>query len=144
MMKRILFVTLCGLSLHAMAETRTFQADILGQPPAGWTCGATGRGNPKWSIESDPSAPSKGKVLRRWATRPRSGALSTVAAGAPQAHRPYVHSLPGAKRPAFAASKFSLPFQVSAGTAEALRRPPSTISVTRALRQALTRRCRVR
>jgi hypothetical protein len=32
--------------------------------------------------------------------RPRSGALSTVAAGAPQAHRPHVHSLPGAKRPA--------------------------------------------
>ena len=30
----------------------------------------------------------------------RSGALSTVAAGAPQAHRPHVHSLPGAKRPA--------------------------------------------
>jgi len=27
---------------------------------------------------------------------PRSGALSTAAAGAPQAHRPHVHSLPGA------------------------------------------------
>jgi hypothetical protein len=27
-------------------------------------------------------------------------ALSTVAAGAPQAHRPHVHSPPGAKRPA--------------------------------------------
>lgn len=32
----------------------------------------------------------------------------------------------------------------SAGTASALRRPPRTISVTRALRQAFTRRCSVR
>jgi len=30
-------------------------------------------------------------------------ALSTVATGAPQAHRPHVHGLPGAKRPAPAA-----------------------------------------
>src|SRR5665213_1695044 len=29
--------------------------------------------------------------------RPCSGALSIAAAGAPQAHRPHVHSLPGAK-----------------------------------------------
>ena len=41
-----------------------------------------------------------GRRLRRWATQSRSGALSTVAAGAPQAHRPHVHGLPGAKRPA--------------------------------------------
>ena len=34
--------------------------------------------------------------------------------------------------------------QTSAGTASALRRPPSTSSVTRALRQAFTRRCSVR
>ena len=40
-------------------------------------------------------------------------ALSTGAAGAPQAHRPYVHSLPGAKRPASAASKlFGCPFRL--------------------------------
>jgi hypothetical protein len=47
-----------------------------------------------------------GRRLRRWATQPRSGALSTVAAGAPHAHRPHVHSLPGAKRPVPAASQF--------------------------------------
>lgn len=39
--------------------------------------------------------------------RPRSGALSTVAAGAPQAHRPYVHSLPGREAPGPSASKLS-------------------------------------
>ena len=64
-MKRILFAALCGLALPAMADTTTFDADVVGQLPAGWTCGATGRGNAKWSVEADPTAPSKGKVLRQ-------------------------------------------------------------------------------
>jgi len=67
-MKRLLFAALCGLSVHAMADTMSFEADVLGQPPAGWTCGATGRGNPKWSVEADPTAPNKGKVLRQSGT----------------------------------------------------------------------------
>ena len=50
-----------------MAAT-TFDADATGQAPAGWTCGATGRGAPKWSVEVDPSAPNKGKVLRQSGT----------------------------------------------------------------------------
>ena len=37
-----------------------------------------------------------GRRRRRWATQPRSGALSTGAAGAPQAHRPHIHSLSAA------------------------------------------------
>ena len=57
---------LCS-SLNAMAAT-TFEADATGQAPAGWTCGATGRGAPKWSVEIDPSAPNKGKVLRQSGT----------------------------------------------------------------------------
>jgi hypothetical protein len=64
-MKRILLAALCGLSLPAMAETNAFEGDVVGQPPAGWTCGATGRGQPKWSVEADSTAPSKGKVLRQ-------------------------------------------------------------------------------
>ena len=67
-MKRILFAALCGISLPGMAETKTFEADVVGQPPAGWTCGATGRGAPKWSVEADVTAPSKGKVLRQSGT----------------------------------------------------------------------------
>ena len=70
--------------------------------------------------------------LRRWST-PRSGALSTVAAGAPQARRPRVHGLPGANRPAPSASRKLIDcVQTSAGTASVLRRPPRTISVTHA------------
>ena len=61
-----------------------------------------------------------------------AGALSTVAAGAPQAHRPHVHSLPGAKRPAPRRLRsFRLPLQTSAGMGADLRRLPSTISFTR-------------
>ena len=41
-------------------------------------------------------------------------------------------------------SKFSAPLQTSAGMAADLRRLPRTISFTRWLRQALTRRCNVR
>ena len=43
----------------------TFDTDIVGQAPVGWTCGATGRGSPRWTVEVDPSAPDTGKVLRQ-------------------------------------------------------------------------------
>jgi hypothetical protein len=69
MMKRgVLCAALWGLMVNAMAETKTFEADAIGQPPSGWSCGATGRGDPKWTIEADPSAPSKAKVLRQSGT----------------------------------------------------------------------------
>ena len=54
-------------SMNAMAATM-FDADTVGQAPTGWTCGATGRGAPKWTVEVDPSAPNKGKVLRQSGT----------------------------------------------------------------------------
>ena len=76
---------------------------------------------------------------------PRSGALSTVAAGAPQAHRPHVHSLPGAKRPAPVGREVSsVLFHTSAGMTVGLRSLPRIISFARSARQALTRRCNVR
>jgi hypothetical protein len=65
MMRSLLYVALLGVSVSAMADATSFDADIVGQPPAGWTCGATGRGKPKWTVEADPSAPDKGKVLRQ-------------------------------------------------------------------------------
>jgi hypothetical protein len=60
-------IILCALfslsSANAMAAT--FDADAVGQAPAGWTCGATGRGSPKWTVEVDSSSPNKSKVLRQ-------------------------------------------------------------------------------
>ena len=37
-----------------MAEPITFDRDAPGQPPIGWTCGATGKGTPQWTVEAEP------------------------------------------------------------------------------------------
>jgi Domain of Unknown Function (DUF1080) len=48
-----------------MAEKLNFDADAIGGVPAGWTVAKTGVGNPKWTVEIDPTAPSKGKVVKQ-------------------------------------------------------------------------------
>ena len=63
-MRSVLCVAVWCLSASAMADATDFSADVAGQPPAGWTCGATGRGQPRWTVETDPGAPG-GKVLRQ-------------------------------------------------------------------------------
>jgi hypothetical protein len=63
-MRLALCVALWCVSASAMADPINFNADVVGQAPTGWTCGATGRGTPKWTVETDPSAPA-GKVLRQ-------------------------------------------------------------------------------
>lgn len=62
-MKLFLCTAVLCSSVNAMAATVSFDLDPVGQSPAGWTCGATGRGTPKWAVEADPSAPSKSKIL---------------------------------------------------------------------------------
>jgi len=47
----------------AHAETINFDRDEVGKVPAGWSIGVTGRGSPKWLVQSDPTAPSKPNVL---------------------------------------------------------------------------------
>ena len=47
----------------AMAQTVNFDSDLVGSAPAGWTCGVTGRGTPRWVVTADPNAPSKSNVL---------------------------------------------------------------------------------
>ena len=61
------FLLACALlsTVNAMAATINFEADTVGAPPAGWTCGATGRGAPKWTVETDPGAAAGGKVLKQ-------------------------------------------------------------------------------
>jgi len=48
-----------------MADTVNFDADAVGNAPAGWTIAKTGRGEPKWTVEEDPTAPSKAKVVKQ-------------------------------------------------------------------------------
>jgi hypothetical protein len=43
----------------AFAETDGFDKAAAGSPPPDWTCGVTGGGSPKWTIEADSSAPSQ-------------------------------------------------------------------------------------
>jgi len=47
------------------AETIGFNADPVGVPPAGWLCGSTGGGSPRWTVEADAGAPSPPNVLKQ-------------------------------------------------------------------------------
>jgi hypothetical protein len=49
----------------AMAYTASFETEAVGTTPRGWTATLTGRGNPKWTVEQDRTAPSKLKVLKQ-------------------------------------------------------------------------------
>src|SRR5262245_26869664 len=40
-------------------------SETLGAVPEGWTATKTGRGDPKWTVERDETAPSKGPVLKQ-------------------------------------------------------------------------------
>ena len=49
----------------AFADTTGFDDDAPGGTPAGWNCGVTGRGSPRWAINADTTAPSQPNVLRQ-------------------------------------------------------------------------------
>src|SRR4051812_5285940 len=49
------------MSNHAVS----FENANIGAAPEGWTSTLTGSGDPKWTIESDRTAPSKLTVLRQ-------------------------------------------------------------------------------
>src|SRR5262249_56615652 len=43
----------------------TFEVDATGAAPMGWTATKTGKGNAIWTVEQDPTAPSKRKIVRQ-------------------------------------------------------------------------------
>jgi hypothetical protein len=49
------------MSNHAVS----FESTKIGATPEGWTSTLTGSGDPKWTVESDRTAPSKLTVLRQ-------------------------------------------------------------------------------
>ena len=49
----------------AVAAPANFDRDATDQAPSGWTCGSTGSGKAKWTVEGDASAPSRINVLRQ-------------------------------------------------------------------------------
>ncbi len=46
-------------------QTAKFETDAVGATPKGWTATSTGKGDPKWTIEQDQTAPSKLKILKQ-------------------------------------------------------------------------------
>ena len=54
-----------ALATAAQAETFNFDTDRAGAMPAGWLCGSTGGGTPRWAVEADASAPSPPNVLKQ-------------------------------------------------------------------------------
>jgi hypothetical protein len=49
----------------AFGTVVNFDSNAVGKPPAGWTCGMTGKGAPHWSVEADASAPSAPNILKQ-------------------------------------------------------------------------------
>ncbi len=63
-MKRSIVLSATLLAAGAsLAQTAGFDSDAVGRSPAGWTCGGTGRGSPRWTVEADAGAPSAPNVL---------------------------------------------------------------------------------
>jgi len=46
-------------------NTVSFETDVVGAAPKGWTATLTGTGESRWTVERDPTAPSKSKVLKQ-------------------------------------------------------------------------------
>lgn len=53
------------MASSGFAETVNFDKVKPGGLPAGWTAGVTGKGNPKWAVEADSTAPSKPNILKQ-------------------------------------------------------------------------------
>jgi hypothetical protein len=57
---------LCLAEASAMTDTTaSFEADAVGAPPKGWTATKTGKGDPKWTVERDQTAPSKSQIVKQ-------------------------------------------------------------------------------
>src|SRR5437667_5312109 len=64
MKQRVIGVAAMALSAGVGAQLVRFDRDAIGAAPAGWACGVTGKGTPRWTVKEDASAPSgTGKVL---------------------------------------------------------------------------------
>jgi hypothetical protein len=65
-MKRLPALILMTVSCATIfADTVTFDDLKTGAPPPAWTATKTGKGDPKWEIVADDSAPSKPNALRQ-------------------------------------------------------------------------------
>ncbi|WP_043354140.1 family 16 glycoside hydrolase [Cupriavidus basilensis] len=61
----LLMVSMLLTAMPATGETLMFNQDKQGALPAGWVAGVTGRGTPKWTVETDPTAQDGANVLKQ-------------------------------------------------------------------------------
>jgi hypothetical protein len=62
----IIAATLFLLEVNDMSnQAVSFETTQIGAAPEGWTATLTGSGDPKWTVESDETAPSRSKVLKQ-------------------------------------------------------------------------------
>ena len=52
-----------AVSAGAGMQSMNFDGDAVGALPAGWKAGVTGKGNPRWTVKADSTAPSRANVL---------------------------------------------------------------------------------
>ena len=65
-MKTLTFAIMTSLTIGAaLADTVSFDDLKTGGPPPGWTATKTGKGEGKWEVVADDSAPSKPNVLKQ-------------------------------------------------------------------------------
>src|SRR4051812_18148598 len=57
----LFFAGASDMSNHAIS----FESTQTGAAPEGWTATLTGSGDPKWTVESDETAPSKSRVIKQ-------------------------------------------------------------------------------
>jgi hypothetical protein len=55
----VMGMTAAALAAAAGAQAGGFDDDPVGAVPAGWTCGVTGRGSPRWAVTAEEGAASK-------------------------------------------------------------------------------------
>ena len=64
--RAIVAATLFLLEMNDMSNHAiSFESTRIGAAPDGWTSTLTGSGDPKWTVETDPTAPSKSTVLKQ-------------------------------------------------------------------------------
>ena len=58
-------VTVAALASAAAGESAGFDQDPVGSVPAGWQCGSTDGGSPRWTVQAHDGAPSAPNVLKQ-------------------------------------------------------------------------------
>lgn len=64
-MKQLSAAIAMAMSVSSFAASDNFDQYGTGAAPPGWTTGVTGRGESRWSVEGDSTAPTKQNVLRQ-------------------------------------------------------------------------------